>query len=114
MVNDIYSSCFRFVRELLEKIRSSITPIYTVAEVISEVDFLISLATVTIKYDLVQPTFDDDETNITDGKHPILMTLTKEEEGIVPNDTNLNSIANFQLITGSNMYVSTFHYESSH
>ena len=84
-------------------------PIYAVAEVIAEVDFLCSLATAAIKYDLVKPTFDAEETEITDGKHPILLTMkkTNEEEATdqvtVPNSTNLDAVANFQLITGPNM-----------
>ena len=71
------------------------------ATVISEIDSYISLSDVSIKYNYVRPTFNDErKVNIVDGRHPVLEALLKSD--YILNDVVINKY-NVILITGPNM-----------
>ncbi|MBR6072549.1 MAG: DNA mismatch repair protein MutS [Acholeplasmatales bacterium] len=71
------------------------------AEIISRIDAYISLSDVSIKYNYVRPTFNDDRiVNIVDGRHPVLEAILKND--YILNDVVINKY-NVILITGPNM-----------
>ena len=74
---------FRIIIELLEKIRSHIHILYSVAESITILDNLISLTHITSTKNWVKPKFTKC-TAIQNGRHPILDLLTSHA---IPNNT---------------------------
>ena len=74
------------------------------AQILSQLDVLAALAEVAVARQYCRPTLDpSDILAITDGRHPILETMTQEER-FVPNDTLLDrERRQILLLTGPNM-----------
>ena len=71
------------------------------ADIISMVDCFISLSDISLKYNYVRPTFNQNRTvNIVDGRHPVLETIIGSN--YIVNDCVINKY-NMILITGPNM-----------
>ncbi len=71
------------------------------ADIISMIDCYISLSDISLKYNYVRPTFNQNRTvNIVDGRHPVLETIIGSN--YIVNDCVINKY-NMILITGPNM-----------
>ena len=93
---------YELFNEIRGKVVEKITDIQSISDIISEIDFLISLATVADKYHFVKPTFNDShEIEIIEGRHPVVEAVTKVD--YVPNDILMDKNCNCLLITGPNM-----------
>ena len=78
-----------------------ITSLQNLADIISTVDCYISLSDISLKYNYVRPTFNNNRTvNIVDGRHPVLETIIGSN--YIVNDCVINKY-NMILITGPNM-----------
>ncbi len=91
--------------ELFSNIRLEVnkytSKIQEISSIISEIDLLISLATIADKYNLVRPTFNNNhEIKIIEGRHPVVETVNKVD--YVPNDIIMDD-CDCLLITGPNM-----------
>ena len=91
--------------ELFSNIRLEVnkytSKIQEVSSIISEIDLLISLATIADKYNLVRPTFNNNhEIKIIEGRHPVVEAVNKVD--YVPNDIIMDD-CDCLLITGPNM-----------
>ncbi|VDM24478.1 unnamed protein product [Toxocara canis] len=83
-VNEIMLSSNAIVVGLLSQIRASIACLYNVVEVISNIDYLISLAMYAMKTFTVRPTFSEaNALVIRRGRHPL---LDFDSGDVVPND----------------------------
>ncbi len=100
-VNDLEYEDFMYVRSTITK---NIERLKKMAEVISTMDVLCSLAKAASLNGYVRPTVNDgDEIIISEGRHPIVEN-SRRETLFVPNDTYLNtSDSRFSIITGPNM-----------
>ena len=71
------------------------------AEIIAKIDSFISLSDISIKYNYVRPTFNNErKVNIVNGRHPVLEAILKGD--YILNDVVINKY-NVILITGPNM-----------
>lgn len=91
--------------ELFSNIRLEVnkytSKIQEISSIISEIDLLISLATIADKYNLVRPTFNNNhEIKIIEGRHPVVEAVNKVD--YVPNDIIMDD-CDCLLITGPNM-----------
>ena len=72
------------------------------ADVLSELDALVSLSVCSEEYNLVRPNITDEHIiDIKNGRHPVVEVVSKLE--YVPNDCELDNGVNTLLITGPNM-----------
>ena len=72
------------------------------ADVLSEIDALVSLSVCSEEYNLVRPNITDEHViDIKNGRHPVVEVVSKSE--YVPNDCLLSNDINTLLITGPNM-----------
>lgn len=72
------------------------------ADVLSELDALVSLSVCSEEYNLVRPNITDEHIiDIKNGRHPVVEMVSKLE--YVPNDCELDNGVNTLLITGPNM-----------
>jgi len=90
--------------EIKEKLLDHILRIKKSANILAELDCLLSLAMVAYSHDYVKPLIKDDgEIKIVNGRHPVVERLTVDE-GFVPNDTLINKDdSRCYIITGPNM-----------
>ncbi len=89
---------FKSLRDMCE---TSSKSLQNLANIVSTVDCLLSLAIIAEKENYVRPTFNTNNTvHIIEGRHPVVETMLKEK--YVSNDIELNSY-NQVLITGPNM-----------
>ncbi|MBQ0137784.1 MAG: DNA mismatch repair protein MutS [Kurthia sp.] len=93
--------------ELFTKIREKIKPliprIQQLASSISELDVFASFATVSERYQFIQPVFHEGrELKIINGRHPVVEKMMNKSL-YVPNDCELSDSENMLLITGPNM-----------
>ncbi len=89
---------FKSLRDMCE---ASSKSLQNLANIVSTVDCLLSLAIIAEKENYVRPTFNTNNTvHIIEGRHPVVETMLKEK--YVSNDIELNSY-NQVLITGPNM-----------
>ena len=73
------------------------------ADILSELDMLISLAQSSEELNLIRPTLVDDTTiEITDSRHPVVEKVLTDDI-FVPNDIVMNKHTDILLITGPNM-----------
>lgn len=72
------------------------------AEQISTLDCLISFASISNDYHLIEPSFDQEKLNIVDGRHPVVEKVIGENT-YVPNDLQMDDESFIYLITGPNM-----------
>ena len=91
--------------ELFTNIRLEVnkytSKIQEISSIISEIDLLISLATIADKYNLVRPSFNNNhEIKIIEGRHPVVEAVNKID--YVPNDIIMDD-CDCLLITGPNM-----------
>jgi len=93
---------------LFEEIVSTLSPqseaLKKTASVLAFLDFLLSLATVSRRYDYVKPVIDSSgRTEIVEGRHPVLERMSYDER-FVPNSVSMDTEDNYLLIiTGPNM-----------
>ncbi|MBN2796348.1 MAG: DNA mismatch repair protein MutS [Clostridia bacterium] len=90
--------------EVKDHILNHILRIKNTAQVIAEIDSLLSFALVSYSNDYVEPTIEENgEIAITNGRHPVVEHI-QEGEIFVPNDTLINQEdPRFYIITGPNM-----------
>ncbi|MGI6119480.1 MAG: DNA mismatch repair protein MutS [Desulfosporosinus sp.] len=88
---------------LREDVRKHTKPILHVAQVLAEIDVLLSLAEVAVRNHYVRPQIaNDGQILITEGRHPVVEQML--EPGVfVPNDTHMSQSLQLALITGPNM-----------
>jgi len=88
---------------LRESVRKNTKQILTIAQVLAEMDVLVSLAEVAIRNHYVRPQITNDgEIQITEGRHPVVEVML-EPGKFVPNDTLISQKHHLALITGPNM-----------
>ncbi|MCM1053419.1 MAG: DNA mismatch repair protein MutS [Ruminococcus sp.] len=88
--------------EIREVLKDNILEIKRTADIISELDALLSLAVCAEEYNLVKPTLNTDNIiEIVDGRHPVIEKVSKEV--YVPNDVFMDKDTDCLLITGPNM-----------
>ncbi len=98
----------RLEQELYEALRQELLQhtnrLQQMAQLLSQLDVLASLAELAVTQQYCRPTLDlSDRLDITDGRHPVL-ELTYQDERFVPNDTQLDCETNqILLLTGPNM-----------
>ena len=93
---------YKLFVEIRDKIKEQVLEIKKTADVISEVDALISLAVCSDEYHLVKPTLNDEGIiEVVEGRHPVIEKVSKD--AYVPNDIIMDSSVDILLITGPNM-----------
>ncbi len=92
---------YELFKELRDLCQDNAKSLQTLANIVSTVDCLLSLAKLASTQNYVRPTFNTNRTvHIIEGRHPVVETTLKEK--YVSNDIELNSY-NEVLITGPNM-----------
>ena len=93
---------YKIFNEVKESVKKHIFSLKKDAEILSEIDCLISLAVCAEEYKLVRPTLTlENEIKIKDGRHPVVEVVSN---GLyVPNDCMMPENINTLLITGPNM-----------
>ena len=88
--------------ELVQEISKESQKLRQLAEVLSRLDVLNSLAKASQQYNFVRPQFTTESVlKIEDGKHPILATRAEHE--FVPNSIELDKFRRMLIVTGPNM-----------
>ena len=88
--------------EIKEEIKKEIFNLKANAKMLSELDAIISLATIADELSLVRPTIiDENRVEIIEGRHPVVEKVSNKE--YVPNDCLMDEDTNTLLITGPNM-----------
>ncbi len=95
---------YQIFMELKESVLKNIDNLQATASALAELDVLVTLAEVAVRYNYVRPNFtESDKTVIIDGRHPVVERMFPAG-GFVPNDTILDQHDNRCLvITGPNM-----------
>ena len=95
---------FAHFEKMRDEIARHANAIFSSAKSISEIDCILSLATIAIENNYSKPEISDgDELIIEDGRHPVVEKMLKEER-FIPNDVFLNNSDNrLIMITGPNM-----------
>ena len=90
---------------LVEKTAKYITAIQDNAQVISQIDCLLSFATIAAEYGYTCPVVDDStDLEIIDGRHPVIERRMSVGEQYIPNSLTLNrDNQQIMMITGPNM-----------
>ena len=90
---------FTFLRKFITK---NSEKIQKTAEQIGIIDFLLSLAKISIERNYTKPKINENYSlEITDGRHPVLEKFL--EEDFIPNNLNLTEKNFFSIVTGPNM-----------
>lgn len=91
-------------QEIVARLKSNITRLKEVCDVVSELDCLCSFAVVASTYNYVKPEITDGSgLEIKDGRHPVVEKMNRTSL-FVPNDTKLDTEENRMIIiTGPNM-----------
>ena len=98
----IFELEYELFNEIRNRIKEEVLEIKKTADVISEIDALISLSVCSDEYNLVKPTLNDEnKIEIIDGRHPVIEKVSKD--AYVPNDVLMDSTTDVLLITGPNM-----------
>lgn len=93
---------YQLFMEIKEMVRKKIFELKRDAEILSELDAILSLAVCAEEYNLVKPVLTDKhEIIIKDGRHPVVEVVSKN--GYVANDCIMKENTNTLLITGPNM-----------
>ena len=88
---------------LRDELKTYIPRVQKLAANISELDVLMSFATVTDKYRFTKPVFHEGRAlKIIEGRHPVVEKMLNKQS-YVPNDCVLTNDKNMMLITGPNM-----------
>ncbi|KAL1482315.1 hypothetical protein MTO96_014794 [Rhipicephalus appendiculatus] len=97
-MHEIARLSWSVLTSVLHDVVASIGCLYKLAEVVSNVDFLLSLAEACTLSDYVRPEFTD-TLCIIEGRHPVLEKVGMRT--FIPNDTFASSHHNCNVITGS-------------
>ena len=93
---------YNLFNEIKEKVKEKVISLKKTAEILAEVDCLISLAVSAEELNLVRPILTDKhEINIIEGRHPVVEKVSKKD--YVPNNCVMNESCATLLITGPNM-----------
>ena len=93
---------YQLFMEIKETVRKKIFELKRDAEILSELDAILSLAVCAEEYNLVKPVLTDKhEIIIKDGRHPVVEVVSKN--GYIANDCIMKENTNTLLITGPNM-----------
>ena len=88
--------------EVKDKIKQYIPKLQEVAKTISEIDVLLSFATVSSENNYIRPTLTDEHViDIKDNRHAVVEKVLEQE--YVPNDIIMDKKTDILLITGPNM-----------
>jgi DNA mismatch repair protein MutS len=94
---------YELFNDLRDIARTKIPVIQKNANIISEIDMLISLSIISEELNLVRPILVDDNTiNISESRHPVVEKVLVDDI-FVPNDIILDKYTDILLITGPNM-----------
>ena len=98
----IFDLEYRLFCEIRDKLKEQILELKKTAEIISEIDAILSLAVCAEEYNLVKPNLNTDNIlEITLGRHPVVEKVSKDI--YVPNDCIMPKDTDILLITGPNM-----------
>lgn len=100
-INFFFVYCFSIIVELYNSIRSEIHVIYSMIDIITELDVLLALAEFSKARGAVRPTFRG-YTEVIEAIHPLMEYCWKAKK-IVP-----NSFVSFQFKFPSNRYLTIF------
>lgn len=93
---------YNLFMEIKEEIKKEIFNLKANAKMLSELDAIISLATIADELSLVRPNIiDENRVEIIEGRHPVVEKISNKE--YVPNDCLMDEDTNTLLITGPNM-----------
>ncbi len=93
----------RLFQEVKNEIKKYIFDIQKLANILSDLDVYISLATIAEEYNYVRPIFNENKIiNIQDGRHPIVERMV-DGATYISNDCTFSEDDNVLLITGPNM-----------
>ncbi|MBO7218868.1 MAG: DNA mismatch repair protein MutS, partial [Clostridia bacterium] len=94
----------KLFKDICKTLKDNIISMQESSRAIALLDAILSFANVAVENNYVKPTITKDSViSITDGRHPIVEAILKNEE-FVPNDTLLNnSDCRTMIITGPNM-----------
>lgn len=94
----------RLFKEICMTLKDNIISMQESSKAIAMLDAILSLANVAVENNYCKPTITKDSVlDITDGRHPIVEAILRNEE-FVPNDTHLdNNECRTMIITGPNM-----------
>ncbi len=93
---------YNLFNEIKNIIKKEVLKIKKTADIISEVDALVSLSICSEEYNLVRPTLNEcKDLEIIEGRHPVVEVVSKDN--YVANDCVMNSNQSTLLITGPNM-----------
>ncbi|WP_188205877.1 DNA mismatch repair protein MutS [Alkalibacillus aidingensis] len=88
--------------KIREQIKEYIPVIQKLAEQISKIDVLISLAVVSEQNNYIKPILNEEQNlHIEDGRHPVVEQVMQDQ--FVPNNIEMEQDTNILLITGPNM-----------
>ncbi len=95
----------RLYAKLLSEVLPYVRPLQINAEIISELDCLLSFAEIAIENNYVRPTINDDYSlKIVEGRHPVIEKMLPPGEAYVSNDVYLDKeTQQIGIITGPNM-----------
>ncbi|MBT2598633.1 MULTISPECIES: DNA mismatch repair protein MutS [unclassified Oceanobacillus] len=88
--------------QIRDQIKEEIPLIQQLAHIISQIDVLQSFASVSESNNYVRPEFNDEQLQVTKGRHPVVEQVMKDGT-FVPNDVVFDKLQNMLLITGPNM-----------
>lgn len=93
---------YKLFNDIKDTLKNEVLKLKKTSEIISEIDALLSLAICSEQYNLVKPTFNEDNTiNIIKGRHPVVEIVNKND--YVANDCVMAKKINTLIITGPNM-----------
>jgi DNA mismatch repair protein MutS len=89
--------------QLRSRVADHLPELLLAADLIADLDVLLSLTEAAARYEYVRPQVDDGETlEISQGRHPVVERLTSEK--FIPNDLVLNNTeSQIMILTGPNM-----------
>ncbi|XP_059482912.1 mutS protein homolog 4-like isoform X2 [Neocloeon triangulifer] len=100
MLKEIQTMSALALAELLAEVRQHAGCLYQMCEAISEIDLIVSLATLSSLPGFIKPEFGN-KMVVKAGRHPILNRMSYAEP--VPNDIEASEENNFHIVTGPNM-----------
>ena len=93
---------YKIFCDIKNKVKQEVPHLNATADVLGELDALVSLSVCSEEYNLVRPNITDEHIiDIKNGRHPVVEVVSKLE--YVPNDCELDNGVNTLLITGPNM-----------
>ena len=93
---------YKIFCDIKNTVKQEVPHLNATADVLSELDALVSLSVCSEEYNLVRPNITEEHIiDIKNGRHPVVEVVSKEE--YVPNDCELDNGVNTLLITGPNM-----------